>query len=170
MKKKLTQFEKFEHAEQARQSRDAEWQLAHDEMLAAYEGELIDANEYYGWFENNPQPSAIIEEQVRERKRYKRKSKKNIKNNITIIDQDALRDVKTQETKIEWGKGLEEGSLVETRDGDIGMVMAQYDPTHNRVTRPKHIKAAMIGSYVRLLVNGTEEWHTKLSVSPLEDN
>ena len=66
MKKKLTQFEKFELAEQARQSRDAEWQLAHDEMLAAYEGELIDANEYYGWFENNPQPSAIIEEQVRE--------------------------------------------------------------------------------------------------------
>ena len=82
MKKKLTQFEKFELAEQARQSRDAEWQLAHDEMLAAYEGELIDANEYYGWFENNPQPSAIIEEQVRERQRYKRKSKKNIKNNI----------------------------------------------------------------------------------------
>ena len=108
MKKKLTQFEKFELAEQARQSRDAEWQLAHDEMLEAYEGGSIDATEYFGWFEDNPRPSAIIEEQVAERKRYKRKSKKNIKNNITIIDQDALRDVKTQETKIEWGKGLEE--------------------------------------------------------------
>ena len=75
-----------------------------------------------------------------------------------------------QETKIEWGKGLEEGKLVETRDGDIGMVMAQYDPTNNRVSKPRHIEAAMIGSYVRLLVNGIEEWHTKLSVSPLEDN
>lgn len=170
MRKKLTQFERFELAEQARHARDADWEAMEQELeTKAQAGEIL-WDEYYAWCHSNPRPSAVIEEQMRERKRLKRKSKKNIKNNITIIDSEALREVKMQETKIEWGKGLEEGSLVETRDGDIGMVMAQYDPTHNRVTKPKHIEAAMIGSYVRLLVNGREEWHTKLSVSPLEDN
>ena len=79
-------------------------------------------------------------------------------------------DLERKATTIEWGSDFTEGSLVETRDGDIGMVLKQYDPTHNRVVKPKHIKAAMIGSYVRLLVNGLEEWHTKLSVSAPEDN
>ena len=169
-RKKLTQFERFELAEQAKQARDAEWSVEHDELAHLYEEGELPASEYFDWLEANPRPSDVIEAQMQERKRLERKSKKNIKKNITIVDQDALRAVKMQETKIEWGKGLEEGNLVETRAGDIGIVMAQYDPTHNRVTKPKHIEAAMIGSYVRLLVNGREEWHTKLSVSPLEDN
>ena len=170
VKKKLTQFEKFELAEQARQARDAEWEAKEEELDAKARTGEITWDEYYAWCHSNPRPSAVIEEQMRERKRLTRKSKKNIKNNITIIDADVLREVKTQTTTIEWGDGFEEGNLVETRDGDIGMVMAQYDPTHNRVTKPKYIEAAMLGSYVRLLVNGKEEWHTKLSVSPLEDN
>ena len=168
--KKMTYQQQWDLREQARQARDAEWEAEHDELSALYENGEIEASEYFSWLDENPRPSAVIEEQVMERKRLKRKSKKNVKNNITVLDRDALRDVKMHETKIEWGKGLEEGNLVETRDGDIGMVIEQYDPTHNRVTKPKHIKAAMINSYVRLLVNGVEEWHTKLSVSPLEDS
>ena len=170
MKKKMTAGQWLDIANQARHSRDAEWEETHDELAERYEAGEIEASEYFNWLDENPRPSAVIEEQARERRRLKRKSKKNVKKNITIVDRDALRDVKMQETKIEWGKGLEEGNLVETRDGDIGMVMEQYDPTHNRVTKPKHIEAAMVNSYVRLLVNGIEEWHTKLSVSPLEDN
>lgn len=168
--KKMTYEQQWDLQAQARHARDAEWEAEYDELSARYESGEIEASEYFSWMDENPRPSLVIEDQMRERKRLKRKSKKNIKKNITIIDQDALRDVKMQETKIEWGKGLEEGNLVETRDGDIGIVMAQYDPTHNRVSKPKHIEAAMIGSYVRLLVNGVEEWHTKLSVSPLEDS
>ena len=170
MKKKMTMGQKMDLREQARQARDAEWEAEHDEMSERYENGDIEASKYFGWLDENPRPSAVIEDQMLERKRLKRKSKKNIKAKIEIVDRQAHREVKMQETTIEWGKGLEEGNLVETREGDIGMVMEQYDPTHNRVSKPKHIKAAMIGSYVRLLVNGIVEWHTKLSVSPLEDN
>ena len=83
-RKKLTQFEKFEIAEQAKQARDAEWSVEHDELAHLYEEGELPASEYFDWLEANPRPSDVIEAQMRERKRLKRKSKKNIKNNITI--------------------------------------------------------------------------------------
>ena len=36
-RKKLTQFERFELAEQAKQARDAEWSVEHDELAHLYE-------------------------------------------------------------------------------------------------------------------------------------
>jgi len=170
MKKKIMNIgQKMDLREQARMSRDAEWEAAHLEIEADLEAGSISPEAYHMWLEENIRPSDIITDQAAERKRLKRKSKKNITSNLVIVDRVALRHVRMKETKIEWGKGLEEGALVETRDGDIGIVMSQYDPTHNRVRKPKHIEAAMVGSYVRLLVKGIEEWHTKLSVSPMED-
>ena len=170
MKKKMNDQQKMELHEQAREARDAEWHAEERALAMKLDTGEIDHDAYWIWLDENPQPSVVVAGQIAERKRLKRKSKKNIKNKIEIVDRHAMRDMTMKETKIEWGKGLEEGNLVETRDGDIGMVMEQYDPTHNRVSKPKHIEAAMVGSYVRLLVNGIEEWHTKLSVSPLEDN
>ncbi len=99
-KKKMTAGQWLDIANQARHSRDAEWEETHDELAERYENGEIEASEYFNWLDENPRPSAVIEEQARERRRLKRKSKKNVKKNITIVDRDALRDVKMQETKI----------------------------------------------------------------------
>ena len=169
-KKKMTYYQKAELAEQARQARDAEWEIKEEELDEKARAGEITWDEYYEWCNSNPRPSHVVAEQMAERKRMKRKSRKNVKSRIEIIDPRAMSAVQAKETTIEWSSDFEEGSLVETRNGDIGIVMAQWDPTHNRVVKPKHIKAAMASSYVRLLVNGVEEWHTKFSVSALEDS
>lgn len=168
--KKLTPSQKDALAEQARAARDAEWEAEEGELEArAWAGEIT-WNEYWKWCDSNPRPSEAAAEQVNTRKRMKRKSKKNVTSRIEITDWAGLYDVETKETTIEWGDTFQEGNLVVTRDGDIGMVMAQWDPTNNRVRRPKHIKPALTGAYVRLLVNGSVEWHKKISVSSPEDN
>ena len=41
--------------------------------------------------------------------------------------------------------------------------------TAKRAKRPSWIKKGMEDSYVKLLVNGVEEWHKKFSVSFLDD-
>ena len=168
--KKLMPWQKADLAEQARQARDAEWEAEEEELEAKARAGEITWDEYWEWCHSTPRPSVVIAEQMAERKQMKRKSKKNVSSRIEIIDRSALYDVEAKETTIEWGDTFQEGSLVMTRDGDIGMVMAQWDPTNNKVSRPKHIKAALAGAYVRLLVNGREEWHTKVSVSSPEDN
>ena len=195
--KKLMPWQKVDLAEQARESRQQYWDehapgleekaarlqakldslytddLAEFERISktpeykALQEEARAAQVAWGEFWNNNHPSAA-EMKAQERKRMKRKSRKNVKSRIEIIDPSAMSAVQAKETTIEWSSDFEEGSLVETRNGDIGIVMEQWDPTHNRVVKPKHIKAAMAGSYVRLLVNGVEEWHTKFSVSALE--
>ena len=170
MKNHMSHFEKQDLLTQASANRDVEWEEQEEELNRQLRDGVIEDKVYWDWLDENPRPSEEIARQTKERRRLKRKSKKNVKSRIEVIDRDALRDVEMKETKIEWSSDFEEGSLVETRDGDIGMVLKQHDPTHNRVRKPKHIKAAMVGSYVRLLVNGVEEWHTKLSVSALEDN
>jgi hypothetical protein len=109
------------------------------------------------------------QEAVAARKRMKRKSKRNVKARLEIVNHEALYEVEMKETTIEWSSDFDKGSLVETRDGDIGIVMEQYDVSHNRVTKPAHIKTAMLNSYVRVLVNGEVQWHTKVSVSSLSD-
>ena len=198
-KKKMTYYQKVDLAAQARESRQQYWDehapgleekaaklqakldslytddLAEFERISktpeykALQEEARAAQQAWGEFWNNNHPSAA-EMKAQERKQMKRKSKKNVSSRIEIIDRSALYDVEAKETTIEWGDTFQEGNLVMTRDGDIGMVMEQWDPTHNRVSRPKHIKAAIAGAYVRLLVNGREEWHTKVSVSSPEDN
>ena len=171
MRKKLNPHEKMDLQEQARQARDAEWEAEEEELNLQLRRGEIDDDTYWNWLEENPRPSAVIADAVMERKRYKRRSKKNITNNIKVLDREALYDVRQQVgTTIEWSSDFNEGSLVETRDGDIGMVLQQWDPTQNRVAKPKHIKTVLMDSYVRLLVNGKEEWHTKVSVSAPEDN
>jgi hypothetical protein len=170
MKNHMSYFEKQDLLTQASANRDVEWEEQEEELNRQLRDGVIEGKVYWDWLGENPRPSEEIARQTKERRRLKRKSKKNVKSRIEVIDRDALRDMEMKETVIEWSSDFEEGSLVETRDGDIGMVLKQHDPTHNRVRKPKHIKAAMMGSYVRLLVNGVEEWHTKLSVSALEDN
>jgi len=170
MKKHMSYFEKQDLLTQAAENRDSDWEEQEEEMNRQLRAGEIEDKVYWAWMDENPRPSEEIARQTKERRRLKRKSKKNVKSRIEIIDRDVLREVETKATTIEWSSDFEEGSLVETRDGDIGMVLKQYDPTHNRVTKPRHIKTTMVNSYVRLLVNGIEEWHTKLSVSALEDN
>ena len=170
MKKTISYIDQQDLMTQARETRDADWEEQEESLNLQLRAGEIEEKVYWDWLDEKPPPSHEIERQVKERRRLKRKSKKNVTARIEIVDRRALRDLEMKATTIEWGSDFTEGSLVETRDGDIGMVLKQYDPTHNRVVKPKHIKAAMIGSYVRLLVNGLEEWHTKLSVSAPEDN
>ena len=169
MKKRLTPEQKMELMVQAREARDAEWTAEHDELCALYESGEVEATVYFDWLDENPRPSAVIEEQTAQRKKYKRRSKKNVQAKIMVLDEEALHDVTVTSKKLEWSGEIHKGALVETRSGDIGIVMAQHD-MDTMIRRPKHVKQAMEGSYVRLLVNGKEEWHPKLSVSPLTDS
>ena len=116
-------------------------------------------------FRNNNHPSAA-EMKAQERKQRKRKSKKNIIEKLEVLDYGAMADVECSTQKIEWSSSFATGSLVQTKHGDIGVVMDVHD-YRIRVSRPKHIKDAMASAYVCLLVNGQQEWHTKLSVEPL---
>ena len=116
-------------------------------------------------FRDNNHPSAA-EWKAQERKQRKRKSKKNIIEKLEIVDYGAMADVECTTQKIEWSADFATGSLVQTKQGDIGVVMDVHD-YHNRVRRPGHISQAMATAYVCLLVNGQQEWHTKLSVEPL---
>lgn len=119
----------------------------------------------WGEFWNNNHPSAA-EMKAQERKQRKRKSKKNITEKLEVLDYGAMADVECATQKIEWSSSFATGSLVQTKHGDIGVVMDVHD-YRIRVSRPKHIKDAMASAYVCLLVNGQQEWHTKLSVEPL---
>jgi len=170
MSRKLSFIDKQSLIEQAGENRDADWVEQEEELNMQLRAGEIEEYVYWAWLEENPRPSEVAQEQLKERAKKKRKSKKNVQSRIEVLDREALRDVVMSETTIEWSSDFKEGSLVETREGDIGMVTEQYDPTHNRVTKPAHIKAAMVNSYVRLLVNGVVEWHTKLSVSSLTDS
>jgi hypothetical protein len=116
-------------------------------------------------FRDNNHPKAA-EWKVQERKQRKRKSKKNISEKLEIVDYGAMADVECTTQKIEWSADFATGSLVQTKQGDIGVVMDVHD-YHSRVRRPGHISQAMASAYVCLLVNGQQEWHTKLSVEPL---
>ena len=167
MSRKLSFIDKQSLLEQARENRDAEWIEQEEELNRQLRAREIEEHVYWDWLEENPRPSELAQSQAKERRKKKRKSKKNVQARIEVLDREALHDINMKETMIEWSSDFKEGSLVETRDGDIGMVTEQYAPPHNRVTKPQHIKAAMVNSYVRLLVNGVVEWHTKLSISPL---
>lgn len=103
---------------------------------------------------------------AQKRVRYKRKSKKNATARTEILDHDAHREVRIQRVDIEWDPSLSDGNLVVTKTGDIGMVLGQYSNVEVRKSRETQ---ALKGAYVKLLVNGVEEWHKKLSVKPLED-
>jgi hypothetical protein len=113
--------------------------------------------------ENHPNAAAWRAE---DRKQRKRKSKKNITDNLEIVDYGAMAEVECSGQKIEWSADFATGSLVQTKSGDVGVVMDVHD-YHNKVRRPGHISQAMATAYVCLLVNGQQEWHTKLSVEPL---
>ena len=113
--------------------------------------------------ENHPSAAAWRAE---DRKQRKRKSKKNITDNLEIVDYGAMAEVECSGQKIEWSADFATGSLVQTKSGDVGVVMDVHD-YQNKVRRPKHISQAMASAYVCLLVNGQQEWHTKLSVEPL---
>jgi hypothetical protein len=168
--KKINKFDKLDLVEQARLARDTEWEADLEVIELKLQEGIITDSEYCSWLADNPRPSDAVQDQTKERTRLKRKSKKHTRARIEIVDHAALREVELRETTIEWSSDFDEGSLVETRDGDVGMVMEQHDPSHNRVTKPKHIKYTMLNSYVRLLVNGNVEWHTKVSVSSLADD
>ncbi len=116
-------------------------------------------------FRDSNHPSAA-EWKAQERKQRKRKSKKNITEKLEVLDYGAMADVECTTQKIEWSADFTTGSLVQTKQGDVGVVMDVLDYS-TRVSRPKHIKDAMASAYVCLLVNGQQEWHTKLSVEPL---
>lgn len=107
-----------------------------------------------------------------ERSRYKKKSKKVLSAKIEIIDHEALSEVTFKEPTVEWSADFKPGSLVETKNGDMGLVVAEHDEKYRgkkKTNRPSWIKRGMEDSYVKLLVNGVEEWHKKFSVSPLDD-
>ena len=106
-------------------------------------------------------------DKARQRARFKKKSKKNVKSKTVILNREAHRDVRIQRVDIEWDPALGDGNLVMTKSGDIGMVLGQY--SRGTSVRKKQAKQVLKDAYVKLLVNGVEEWHKKLSVKPLED-
>jgi hypothetical protein len=156
---------------QARENRDADWTIDMAELEAKYDAGDISSAEYYAWLEENPQPSTIAADKALERRKHKRKSKKNITNKIEIVDREALSDVVYKDVKVEWASDFNPGSLMETKTGDIGIVVAESDGhlRRKRRNKPAWMKRSMEDSYVRLLVNGVEEWHKKFSVTPLSD-
>ena len=157
LKAKLESLYTDDQAEFERIAKTPEYKALQEEARAA--------QVEWGEFWNNNHPSAA-EMKVQERKQRKRKSRKNITDNLEIVDYGAMAEVECSGQKIEWSADFATGSLVQTKSGDVGVVMDVHD-YHNRVRRPGHISQAMATAYVCLLVNGQQEWHTKLSVEPL---
>ena len=157
LKTKLESLYTDDQAEFERIAKTSEYKALQEESRAALEE--------WEEFLNNSHPSAA-EWKAQERKQRKRKSKKNITEKLEVLDYGAMADVECSTQKIEWSSSFATGSLVQTKQGDIGVVMDVHD-YRIRVSRPKHIKDAMASAYVCLLVNGQQEWHTKLSVEPL---
>lgn len=157
LKAELESLYTDDQAEFERISKTPEYKALQEEARAAQVA--------WGEFWNNNHPSAA-EMKVQERKQRKRKSKKNISEKLEIVDYGAMAEVECSGQKIEWSADFATGSLVQTKSGDVGVVMDVHD-YHNRVRRPGHISQAMASAYVCLLVNGQQEWHTKLSVEPL---
>ena len=170
MARKLNFTDQMSLIEQARENRDGDWEEQEEELNRQLRAREIEEHVYWDWVNENPRPSEVAQDQLAERRRMKRKSKRNVKAKIEIIDHDAMGDVKLQGTSIEWSSDFDEGSLVETRDGDVGIIMEQHDLVTGRPIRPRHVKAAMADSYIRVLVNGEVQWHTKVSVSSLSDS
>jgi|TARA_R110000824_G_scaffold184337_1_gene365283 hypothetical protein len=171
MAKKMSYNLQQEVLAQARENRDAEWEQQLEILEEELESGAIETSEYYEWLDENPKPSSVAAEKATARRKYKRKSKKNISNKIEIVDREALSAVTHKEVKVEWAADFNPGSLMETKNGDIGIVVAESDARlgRNKRNRPSWIKRGMEDSYVRLLVNGVEEWHKKFSVTPLND-
>jgi len=157
LKTKLESLYTDDQAEFERITKTSEYKALQEEARAA--------QVEWGEFWNNNHPSAA-EWKAQERKQRKRKSKKNITEKLEVLDYGAMADVECTTQKIEWSADFTTGSLVQTKQGDVGVVMDVLDYS-TRVSRPKHIKDAMASAYVCLLVNGQQEWHTKLSVEPL---
>lgn len=157
LKTKLESLYTDDQAEFERIAKTPEYKALQEEARAAQ----------VAWeeFRDNNHPSAA-EWKAQERKQRKRKSKKNISEKLEVLDYGAMADVECTTQKIEWSSSFATGSLVQTKQGDIGVVMDVHD-YNSKVRRPKHINAAMASAYVCLLVNGQQEWHTKLSVEPL---
>ena len=173
MAKKRFSYDQYTDAlTQARENRDAEWLEEHDALHAKLEAEEIDIDTYWEWMGENPRPSETVLQNVHSRKLMKKKSKKNIQKKIVIVDEEALREVRMEVPKVEWSESFSPGCLVETRNGDIGIIVAEHNEKYGgakRAKRPSWIKKGMEDSYVKLLVNGVEEWHKKFSVSFLDD-
>ena len=171
MSRKISGYQKDEVLAQARENRDSEWEQAYADLEEKFEAGVIEAAEYFAWLDDNPKPSTVAYENAMTRRKHKRKSKKNIKSKIEIVDREALSAVTHKAVQVEWSADFSPGSLMETKNGDIGIVVAESDsrPGRNKKNRPAWIKRGMEDSYVRLLVNGVEEWHKKFSVSPISE-
>ncbi len=171
MSRHIRGFHQQDVLAQARENRDAEWEQGLAEMTDKLNAGEISGLEYDRWLEENPQPSEVAFENAKARRKHKRKSKKNITNRIQIVDREALSEVTHKEVKVEWSADFSPGNLMETKNGDIGIVVAEDDsrPGRSKKNRPAWIKRGMEDSYVRLLVNGVEEWHKKFSVSPISE-
>ena len=128
-----------------------------DKMNAAYE-------EWNEWFDENYPGRA--KDRAAERKRMRKKSKRTARSRIEITDYDLLSDrVEESVVKVEWGDWLADGCLVQTRNGEIGMVVESHEIPGYRTADT----AVRYGGRVQLMIDGQLRWRRKINLRPLED-
>jgi hypothetical protein len=108
----------------------------------------------------NPRESAEI------RKRYQKKSKKNVKARIEVTDRDVFcEQLHEQQVDVEWPSWLAVGSLVQTKKGTIGIVVDER--TYDGYRDPD--AAVKRSGLVQLMIDGNMQWHNKITLRPLDD-
>jgi len=120
--------------------------------------------EWEEWSEENYPGNP--KDQAAERSKLKKKSKKTARSRITITDHDLLDDrVEESVIKVEWGDWLSDGSLVMTKQGELGMVVTGRD-IHGYRTPDDAVK---YGGQVQIMIDGDLRWYRKINLRPLDD-
>jgi len=188
MPRKLRGSAKADILRQVRESREQHFEENCDEKRAAYDKAIEEQNAlqpgdprwdeikekrdeaflaWDTWFQDNYPGS--IEERATERARHLRKSKKNIQNKMTVLDYDVLEETRDDQVlHVEWPDWMSPGNLVQTKEGDIAVIVACHDARPTCKTRNGAQNALRNGS-VQLQVNGELVWRGKIAIRPLDD-
>jgi hypothetical protein len=170
---------------QVRETRQQYWDDNHEEQKAFYnearaalaELDMADpgyeeavqhcdeaAAEWHEWFEENYPGSP--KDRAKERTRLKRKSKRTARERIVVTDDDVFQETKDEQyVKVEWGDWLADGCLVQTKTGEIGIVVATQDAQGYKNAD----YAVTHGGMVQLMLNGDLTWRKKITLRPLDD-
>ena len=100
------------------------------------------------------------------RTRYKKKSKVNARAKISVTDRETL-DARVDDSykKVEWADWLDDGCLVQTKKGSIGVIVTNKDSQGYRTAD----RAVMYGGSVQVMIDGVLRWHRKINLRPLDD-